>query len=87
MDTTHFCMSQPNWFKRTKQVRLSWVSEVLFRSGCGSEHARFNGRLCAELAVCERGFLDLYALDRNENNTQCASTSILAITTVNMSKF
>ncbi len=62
------------------------VGEPVFRSGCGSEHAPFNGRLCAELALCERGFLNFYALNRNENKPKYASTCVLAITNVNMSK-
>ncbi len=77
-DATVFAMDPRNMLD-LKIKRASIGRALIFRSGCGSEHAPFNGRLCVELAVCERGFLDLYALDRNENNTQCASTSILAI--------
>ena len=69
------------------QTNLSWRNlDKLFRSGCGSEHAPFNGRLCIELAVCECDFLDFYTLDQNENNCEYASICVLAITIVNMSK-
>ncbi len=73
-------------------LSLSWsthlleVDELAFRSGCGSEHAPFNGRLCVELTLWGREFLDFYVLDQNENKPEYASTCVLAITNVNMSK-